>query len=114
MSLRTLPLTRNTVRKCQGSAYEAACEACDCINCTTFNPDKAPFCDTAMEHTASLTADGTIETLDIAPGYWRSSRTSREIRECYEADACVGGSEEYCKTGHGGPCKYPGGIAGRM
>ncbi|CAN0510508.1 unnamed protein product, partial [Scytosiphon promiscuus] len=37
-------------------------------------------------------ADGTLESLDLEPGYWRSSSTSKEIRECYHGPACVGGS----------------------
>lgn len=48
-----------------------------------------------------------METLEILPGYYRSSATSLDVRECLYADACVGGSEagEYCATGYGGPCK---------
>lgn len=59
-----------------------------------------------MEHTASLTPNGTLETLDLERGYWRSSSTSREIRECYEADSCVGGTGGYCGAGYDGPCEY--------
>lgn len=59
-----------------------------------------------MEHTTSTAVNGTLETLELAPGYWRSSSTSRDIKECYETDSCAGGTEEYCATGYDGPCEY--------
>lgn len=58
-----------------------------------------------MEHTTSPNVNGTLETLELEPGYWRSSTTSREIKECYETDSCVGGTEEYCAVGYDGPCE---------
>ncbi|CAM9623221.1 unnamed protein product [Scytosiphon promiscuus] len=85
------------------SAYATACVACDCSNCTTSYPDQALLCSPVMEHTTSPTADGTIESLDLSQGYWRSSSTSTVIRECYETESCTGGSEEYCKIGYSGP-----------
>lgn len=50
---------------------------------------------------------GTLATLEILPGYYRSLATSTDIRECFFEDACEGGdvAGEYCATGYTGPCK---------
>ena len=94
----------------QVSAYETACEACpeQCSTCAIQDPDRAQLCEPVLEFTTSRTADGTLESLDVEPGYWRSSSTSKEIRECYHGPACVGGSEGYCETGYEGPCEWGG------
>eukprot|EP00903_Cladosiphon_okamuranus_P011974 g11246.t1 len=86
------------------SAYEIACDQCDalCNGCTTVNPDKALLCADTFTNTDSLTADGTLETLNLAPGYWRSSNTSTEIRECPRAESCPGGTEGRCAVGYNG------------
>ncbi|CAN0030927.1 unnamed protein product [Scytosiphon promiscuus] len=88
------------------SAYETACDECQpvvCSYCTISNPDSVQQCELVMEHTASPTLNGTLETLDLERGYWRSSITSRDVRECYETDACVGGTSGYCGAGYDGP-----------
>ena len=98
----------HTTETVQASAFEIACEACPtkCDNCTVSNPYDVQLCEPVMEHTASVTLDGTLETLDLAPGFWRSSNISTEIRECYEADSCVGGTKNVCADGYDGPCEY--------
>lgn len=98
----------NTNQTLQASAYEVACDACpvECSYCPTSNPDRVQLCESVMDHTTSSTVDGTLESLLLAPGYWRSSGTSTEIRECYEADACVGGTNGYCGAGYDGPCRF--------
>ncbi len=93
----------------QASAYETACEGCpeQCINnCTVSSPDRAQLCEPTPEFTTSRAADGTLRSLDLEPGYWRSSSASKDIRECYHGPACVGGSEGYCDAGYEGPCKW--------
>lgn len=97
-----------TTMDVQGSAYDVACEACPAEgnNCTMPYYDRVQLCESVLEHTTSLAADGTLETLDLEPGYWRSSNTSRDIRECYEADACIGGVQGVCASGYEGPCEY--------
>ncbi|GMH86050.1 hypothetical protein TL16_g10421 [Triparma laevis f. inornata] len=35
-------------------------------------------------------AGASLETLQILPGFWRSSPTSTEVRRCYNTEACVG------------------------
>lgn len=92
----------------QASAYETACENCpaQCSNCTVTTPDRAQLCELTPEFTTSPAADGTLGSLDLEPGYWRSSSASTEIRECYHGPACVGGSAGYCDAGYEGPCKW--------
>ncbi|CAN0383488.1 unnamed protein product, partial [Laminaria digitata] len=48
----------------------------------------------------------TLESLHLQTGYWRSSDASKEIRECYEEAACIGGERGLCASGYKGPCKY--------
>ncbi|CAN0299763.1 unnamed protein product, partial [Pylaiella littoralis] len=89
-----------------GSPYEIACDACrpvECSTCTTSNPDEVQLCEPVIEHTTSPTRNGTLETLDLQRGYWRSSSMSIEIRECYEVDSCVGGAGDYRAVGYDGP-----------
>ena len=52
----------------------------------------------------------TLQTLDLAPGTWRSSYTSEIIRPCTRSSGCTGGAgdftngtDEYCRLGHTGP-----------
>ena len=91
----------------QGSAYDVACDSCpiEGNNCTIFNNDSVQLCEPVLEHTTSLAADGVLERLELEPGDWRSSNTSRDIRECYEAAACVGGTHSLCASGYEGPCE---------
>jgi hypothetical protein len=45
-----------------------------------------------------------IATLPLAPGFWRVSRDSIDIRQCFSPDACLGGPdpEVSCAEGHTG------------
>ncbi|CAN0266353.1 unnamed protein product, partial [Laminaria digitata] len=81
------------------------CDNCpvESNNCTA--PYLVQLCEPVLEHTTSIAADGTLETLNLEPGYWRSSNSSRDIRECYEAAACVGGTQDFCASGYEGPCE---------
>ncbi|CAM9271368.1 unnamed protein product, partial [Ectocarpus sp. 8 AP-2014] len=50
----------------------------------------------------------TTRTLPVQPGYWRASLDSVYIRQCFNEDACQGGSivaseQEYCNAGYEGP-----------
>ncbi|CBN75058.1 conserved unknown protein [Ectocarpus siliculosus] len=60
----------------------------------------------------SCDSEGTLlETLPLAEGYWRSTETSTNIRECFNDDACIGSEvsqrisspNDYCDTGYMGP-----------
>ena len=91
----------------QGSAYDTACDSCpvEDYDCTIPYYDIVQLCEPVLKHTTSSALDGTLETLRLEPGYWRSSNRSRDIRECYEADACVGGVQDLCASGYEGPCE---------
>ncbi|CAN0231803.1 unnamed protein product, partial [Ascophyllum nodosum] len=47
----------------------------------------------------------TLETLNLMPGFFRTSTKSREVLECYRKEACMGGSivSRYCAEGYAGP-----------
>ncbi|CAM9198733.1 unnamed protein product [Ectocarpus sp. 8 AP-2014] len=49
--------------------------------------------------------DTTVATFKLKKGYYRPSITSETIRECYQEDACLGGTdpERYCATLYTGP-----------
>ncbi|CAN0227090.1 unnamed protein product, partial [Ascophyllum nodosum] len=88
------------------SAYSTACEFCpdECPTCTVLNEgDKVQVCQPVFAHTTSASADGTLESLEVEPSYWRMSNTSKAVRECFRKDACVGGTESYCAPGYTGP-----------
>lgn len=99
----------NRLARSQASAYLTACNDCpdekECEECAVTNADTVQKCETLLAHVSSPNSDGTLESLNLARGYWRSSSTSKDILECYEEDACVGGVDGYCELGYGGPCK---------
>ena len=46
----------------------------------------------------------TLETLALFPGWWRTSNSSDDVRECLTPEACLGGnSTNMCREGHTGP-----------
>ena len=46
----------------------------------------------------------TLEALTLFPGWWRTSNTSDDVRECLIPEACLGGnSTNLCREGHTGP-----------
>lgn len=72
----------------------------------TMDPVLSPGeCSPLLSHTTSPDADGTLQTLSLDAGYWRTSENSVEILPCYNSDACVGGVAEYCAEGYMGPCE---------
>lgn len=66
-----------------------------------------PVCEEVPIGTYTKKSGATIETLVLEKGYYRTSRASVVVLECYLKDACVGGTnaENYCATGYKGPCK---------
>lgn len=105
--LSFFPTPSKTPMQVKGSAYDVACDSCpvEGNNCTLPYYDNVQLCEPVLENTGSISPHGTLETLDLKPGYWRSSNTSRDIRECYEAAACVGGQQGLCASGYEGPCE---------
>ena len=54
----------------------------------------------------SLSTPGmTLETLNILPGFWRTSPNSTEVLACLNADHCQGGNKttDFCSDGNSGP-----------
>ena len=51
------------------------------------------------------TAGMTIETLDILPGFWRTSNGSTEVLSCLNEEHCKGGNNtaDLCSEGYNGP-----------
>ena len=67
-----------------------------------------PVCEVVPEGVNTAPNPGmTPETLNIMPGFYRTSNQSREVLECYREKACVGGSnaDRYCAEGYAGPCE---------
>ena len=68
-----------------------------------------PFCEVAPEG-VNTTGNGgmTLKTLNLKPGFYRTSYKSREVLECYREKSCLGGSNasRYCAEGYAGPCEY--------
>lgn len=75
---------------------------------TVENEQRVPSCIEAPEHTTTLEAGGTVASLVLDKGFYRVSSKSLSILECFNEDACVGGSVagKYCAEGYTGPCKY--------
>lgn len=69
------------------------------------NPDEALLCEPTYPNTDSPMANGTLESLNLAPGYWRSSNLSRDIRACPRSKSCPGGTEGRCAIGYDGTCE---------
>ena len=49
----------------------------------------------------------TLETLNLMPGFFRTSNKGRTVLECHREEACTGGSNvsRYCAEGYAGPCE---------
>lgn len=69
--------------------------------------DGIPLCAEIPAGVAALSRGTTLATLALDKGYYRTSNHSHKIRQCYHADACIGGNDadKYCATGYAGPCE---------
>ncbi|CAM9682647.1 unnamed protein product, partial [Laminaria digitata] len=48
----------------------------------------------------------TLENISVNQGFWRATSSSREVLQCYNENACIGGvtgSPGYCEEGYEGP-----------
>eukprot|EP00903_Cladosiphon_okamuranus_P007092 g6891.t2 len=61
-----------------------------------------PTCQPIMTGVQGGTPGLTLRTLELKRGYYRTSSVSKEVLECYQEDACVGGNDasEYCALGY--------------
>lgn len=70
-------------------------------------PETMQLC-TAVPAGATTPAKGaTVESLQLLPGYYRTSAHSRVIEQCLQPHACTGGvlPTEYCAAGYTGICE---------
>ncbi|CAN0378106.1 unnamed protein product [Ascophyllum nodosum] len=90
--------------------YETVCNGCgalsECSRCTTQDMNYVPACEEVFDHTDSQSGTATLETLVLEAGYWRATKTSRQVLACFNKDACDGGltgDPNYCSAGYEGP-----------
>ena len=86
--------------------YEVFCLGCDteCVNCIV--EEHVPICTDTLEHSESYGGNTSLENIYINEGFWRASSSSRNVLQCHNEDACVGGvtgSDDYCEEGYEGP-----------
>lgn len=69
--------------------------------------DGIPLCTGAPSGVTASSKGTTLATLTLDKGYYRTSKTSHDVHECYNEDACVGGNDtdKYCASGYQGPCE---------
>ena len=95
------------------SAYEYAIlsgggdddDSIPCEQCISIDGGEGVNCDSP---------GATSTSLPIRQGYWRWSRESLVVHECFHLQACVGATEissadDYCGDGYQGPCESTGG-----
>ena len=93
------------------SRYEIVCDGCGekCEGCIVDNGGKAPVCEDLLSHANNLDGTATLETLVLEAGYWRTTKTSRNVLACFNEKACLGGvtgNPGYCSAGYEGPCEW--------
>lgn len=103
-SFNLTPIIRQT-----DALFATICKGCDtqCSNCSLGG--KEPRCLEELEHSSSTGGNTKLESLQIKPGYWRSTNRSLDIKACYNQQACLGGltrEDGYCREGYEGPCEY--------
>ena len=88
------------------------CDGCGaqekCLRCIVKDSNHIPVCSEVIDHTDNQDGTATLETLVLEAGYWRTSKSSRQIMACFKKDACRGGltgNPDYCSTGYEGPCE---------
>lgn len=74
------------------------------------DPAAVPVCDEVPTGARSAEDGGTtLETLELEPGYYRTSNKSHDVLECFQEAACKGGvdaaDDGYCAEGYSGPCE---------
>eukprot|EP00903_Cladosiphon_okamuranus_P018352 g16884.t1 len=100
----------NTDEEEPTARYEVVCLDCpdwaECSGCSIARGNVVPTCEAPLENTEATQPGTTLETLDIARGYWRATNDSDNVLACYNADACIGGrtgADDFCAPGYTGP-----------
>ena len=97
----------------QPSRLDRVCAQCwtseenvpDSVNVKSLST--TPICRSLPIGVSALSDGATLETLHLEEDYSRISSASRAILECYNGDACKGGTDpdKYCTPGYEGPCE---------
>ncbi|GMI03344.1 hypothetical protein TrLO_g13981 [Triparma laevis f. longispina] len=75
---------------------------CTCPSGTYDNEEGK--CVVVEEGMDPFTTGMSLANVKIQPGWWRTGKTSIDVRECPVEAACVGGNgTDYCREGHNGP-----------
>ena len=91
--------------------FEAVCVGCPDACEACFIDEKIPKCvalsEAGIEHADSPGGVITVDGLVIHDGYWRATKISTIVLECYNQDACLGGvGIGNCNRGYEGPCEF--------
>ena len=69
-------------------------------------PQCISLSEAGIEHVNSSGGLRAVENLLIFKGYWRATKTSTDVKKCYNANACPGGlTTGNCNPGYRGPCE---------
>lgn len=94
--------------------FDHVCARCssECNNVaagvTVGEETAVPVCDVVPTGSKSADVGGTtLETLELNPGYYRTSNRSHVVLECFRESSCLGGIDpnSYCADGYDGPCE---------
>ena len=98
-----------------GGFFETVCDGCpeSCVGCSFVEAHVRPTCtsllEAGVEHATSDGGITKVEELFIYEGYWRATKTSRNINKCFHTKACTGGITDapgYCLSGYEGRCEH--------
>ena len=96
------------------SRFDTVCQGCsDAANNTVpdgveiSNERETPSCQAIPSGTVATSIATTVESLTLEKGFYRTSKESDVVMECYRSEACLGGSDpdEYCAEGYEGACE---------
>ncbi|GMH85601.1 hypothetical protein TrST_g3602 [Triparma strigata] len=81
------------------SASSCVCEQTD------FESDSTGTCEAVSKGVKSSVGGMNVETLDLEPGFWRTSSSSTKVLPCLNPKHCKGGADtaDLCADGHTGP-----------
>ena len=93
------------------TCFDEVCSRCSAghdgvNNSEEIRIDGIPVCHEPPLGATAPSSGTTVATLTLEKGYFRTSNQSRDVRKCYQEDACRGGNDTatYCTPGYTGPC----------
>ena len=111
--LKCIPLSPllNQAYSCR-SCFDEVCSRCSTVDDGVSIPDdvrinEEPVCSEPPLGATAPSYGTTVENLTLDEGYFRTSKKSHDILQCYRKSSCQGGSDadQYCAPGYIGPCK---------